>query len=282
MLSRTSMTLKNGASVCPACYALWTNDYMDLTHDFAPWSLDFNPTVNANESRHDDEVYSYDGRHDTSKVDSFTLYDSHAASCLASNGIAIFDESLGHDGESDLNMEILGLQENIFDRELILAPGHIPTCNTQGFEPVNMGPLDTSIDTEGITTSGFCATFPSTGPEKPGIGQSGFYSDSTAIKMPQFFNCTDECFLFPLDMSTAIDSPSMATSGNILAYGELESLQAFGQLPTSHPCLDESALVLTDIFDMRGYYGMETEVPDDPQVGKLKPKSRNRSPLNNY
>jgi 5,10-methenyltetrahydromethanopterin hydrogenase len=100
--------------------------------------------------------------------------------------------------------------------------------------------------------------------------------------MPQFFDCTDECFLLPLDMGTAIGSPSMATSGNILAYGELESLQGFKQLPTSHPCLDESALVLTDIFDMQGYYGMETEVPDDLQVGKLKPKSRNRSPINNY
>jgi hypothetical protein len=212
--------------------------------------LDFNPIVSANDGYHDDQVYSYDRWHDTSKVDSFTLYDGHAASCLASNGIAIFDKSLGRDRESDLNIEILGLQENIFDRELILAPGHILTYNTQGFEPVNFGPLNTSIDTEGITIPGFYTIFPSTGPENPRIGQSSFYSDSTAIRMPQFFDCTDECFLFPLSMSAAINSPSMATSGNILAYRELEGLQAFRQLPTSHPCVDESALVLTDIFDM--------------------------------
>jgi hypothetical protein len=74
----------------------------------------------------------------------------------------------------------------------------------------------------------------------------------------------------------------MATSGNTLAYEGLESLQALGQLPLSHPCLDECALVLTDIFDIQGYYGVETEMPDDPQVSKLTPNSRNRSPINNY
>jgi hypothetical protein len=48
------MTTKNGASVCLACYVLWTNDYMDLTHDFALWNLDFNPIVSANDGYYDD------------------------------------------------------------------------------------------------------------------------------------------------------------------------------------------------------------------------------------
>jgi len=152
------MALRNWipeACFCPECSALWTSDHIHLTHDFGPWSLDFNPIVNSNEGHHDDQVYSYIHWHDTSL---YTLYYGHALSGLASDGTAIFDETLGHYGDSDLNTDMLGLQENIFDRAFlvrpedhvvlpVLAPGHIPDYSTQGIQSVSTGTLDTSLPT---------------------------------------------------------------------------------------------------------------------------------------
>lgn len=294
ILSRTKMTLQNWipeACFCPECSALRTSDHIHLTHDFGPWSLDFNPTVNSNEGHHDDQVYSHVHWHDTNIWGLYTPYNGHALSGLASNGTAIFGETLGHYGDSDPNTDMLGVQENIFDRAFlvrpeddvvlpVLAPGHIPDYSTQGIQSVSTGPLDTSIETEDITTPGFCATLPSTDLEEPGIIQPGFYSDSTAIKLRQSFDFTNEDFRLPFDVGTTTGSPSLATSGDILAYGELESFQVFGQSPTSHTYLDENVLAVTDIFDEQGYHGVEAEVLDH-QVGKLKPKSCKRSSVNN-
>lgn len=108
------------ACFCPECSALWTSDHIHLARDFGSWSLDFNPIVNSNEGDHDDQVYSYDHWHDTNLSGLCTLYYGHALSGLASNGTAIFDERLGHYGDSDLNTDMLGLQENIFDRAFLI------------------------------------------------------------------------------------------------------------------------------------------------------------------
>ena len=215
-------------------------------------SSNYNPIAVVDESHYDDRVFDRNDWRGTNNMQS-------PAFPLGSvpNPIAVPEESYGYHRDYDTGTRTYGYQNDSFKPSFDTSLS-VPPC-TQGAQYFDLSPLGYTLDTWSMMIPELYppSPFPSGGNvmdlNEASKDYSGFYTDGR---------------------SQAISFPFIPLPNAMLAYGDHESLQVFGQSPTSNPCPVDETLDITGIFDLQAYYYDTGANPfQKPPTGKLKLES---------
>ena len=207
----------------------------------------YNHIAVVNENHYDDRVFDHNDWRGTDVMPS--------PACLLGsvpNPIAVPGESYGYHRSYDIDTGFSGLQNDFFEPSFDLSLS-VPPC-TQGLQSLDLGHLNYTLDTRSMMAPELYTPFPSSENamdlNEASIDNYGLYADGR---------------------SQAIAFPFIPLPSGMLADEDHGSIQVFGQSPTSHPCLVDETLDITDIFDLQAYYYDTKASPlQMSHAGKLK------------